>query len=64
VRGEGGTHLTFAPEGYREQTVDLKVLRSRYVQPFGTFSGRIVTGGVAYAIDGVPGVAEDHDALW
>jgi len=61
VRSEdGGVDLTFEPEGYRAQTVDLKLIRSRYVQPFGAFTGLL--GGVR--IEGLPGVAEDHAARW
>jgi len=40
--------------------VDLKLILSRYLQPFGTFSGRI--DGVA--IEAVPGITEDHTARW
>jgi Protein of unknown function (DUF2804) len=57
---DGQVDLTFQPEGYRAQTVDLKLILSRYLQPFGTFSGRIGT----VAIEGLPGVAEDHTARW
>ncbi len=57
---DGRVDLTFRAEGYRAQTVDLKVIFSRYLQPFGTFSGTV--NGIA--VDGVPGVAEDHAARW
>jgi hypothetical protein len=57
---DGALDLTFSPEGQRAQTVDLKVIVSRYVQPFGTFSGRI--DGVE--ISALPGVTEDHTARW
>ena len=57
---DGHVDLTFHPEGHRAQTVDLKLISSRYVQPFGTFSGSL--DGVA--VEGLPGVAEDHAALW
>ena len=52
--------LTFQPEGFRAQNVDLKLISSRYLQPFGTFSGRLE--GVN--LEGLPGVAEDHAARW
>ena len=58
--GEGRVDLTFHPEGFRAQTIDLKLIASRYLQPFGTFSGQI--DGVA--IEGLPGVTEDHAARW
>lgn len=57
---DGRVDLAFQPEGFRRQTVDLKLIRSRYLQPFGTFSGRI--DGVA--VDGLAGVTEDHEARW
>jgi hypothetical protein len=61
VRSEnGGVDLTFQPEGHRAQKVDLKLISSRYVQPFGTFSGSLQ----GIAVEGLPGVAEDHAALW
>ena len=61
IRSEDGrVDLTFTPEGYRAQTIDLKVISSRYLQPFGTFSGRI--NGLA--IEALPGVTEDHAARW
>ncbi len=61
IRSEGGAlDLTFTPEGHRAQTVDLKLISSRYLQPFGTFSGNI--DGVE--ISSLPGVTEDHAARW
>jgi hypothetical protein len=58
--GTGRVDLAFQPEGHRSQVVDLKLIRSRYLQPFGTFSGSL--DGIA--IDGIPGVTEDHQARW
>ncbi|HEY6909402.1 MAG TPA: DUF2804 domain-containing protein [Myxococcales bacterium] len=57
---DGRVDLSFQPEGYRAQAVDLKLILSRYLQPFGTFSG--VLDGVR--IDALPGVTEDHTARW
>jgi hypothetical protein len=57
---DGRVDLAFQPEGYRAQAVDLKLIRIRYLQPFGTFAGRL--DGVQ--IDGLPGVTEDHAARW
>jgi len=57
---DGEVDLSFQPEGYRAQDVDLKLIRSRYLQPFGTFSGRL--HGVA--VEGLAGVTEDHAARW
>ena len=61
IRSEDGSvDLVFHPEGYRAQTIDLKLIKSTYLQPFGAFSGHL--HGVK--IDALPGVAEDHFALW
>jgi hypothetical protein len=61
IRSEDGrVDLMFRPEGYRAQTVDLKLIASRYLQPFGTFSGKL--HGVD--LEGLAGVTEDHIARW
>ena len=61
IRSEDGrVDLVFQPEGYRAQTVDLKLILSRYIQPFGAFSGRL--HGVQ--LEALPGVTEDHTARW
>ena len=52
--------LQALPEGHRAQTVDLKLILSRYLQPFGTYSGTVFGLDVA----GVPGVTEEHVARW
>ena len=53
--------LTFASEAVRERRDDLVVLRSDYVQPFGTFTGTL-PGGLELR-EG-RGVMERHAALW
>jgi hypothetical protein len=58
--GDGGVDLSFAPEGHRAQDIDLKLISSRYVQPFGVWSGRLLDVQIA----DLPGVAEDHAARW
>ena len=57
---DGSVDLSFQPEGFRTQDIDLKLIRSRYLQPFGTFTGRVRSVDV----EGLPGVAEDHEARW
>jgi hypothetical protein len=57
---EGGELRCFA-EAVRERDDNLLVFRSRYRQPFGTFSGTL-PGGVELA-EGY-GVMEDHEAVW
>jgi hypothetical protein len=57
---EGG-ELRFAAEAERARTDNLLLVRSRYRQPFGTFSG-VLPGGVELA-EGW-GVMEHHVAVW
>jgi Domain of unknown function (DUF2804), C-terminal len=54
-------HLTFTPEAVRESNDNMLLVRSRYRQPFGTFSGAL-PGGIELA-EGY-GVMEDHDVWW
>ena len=57
--------LVFTPEGRRAQNIDLGIVASRYVQPFGTFRGHLTgVSGERIEIDGVPGVTEEHEARW
>jgi hypothetical protein len=57
--GDGG--LRFSAEATRAQDQNLLVVRSRYRQPFGTFSGAL-PGGIELASG--YGVMEHHDAWW
>ncbi|MEZ4410992.1 MAG: DUF2804 family protein [Polyangiales bacterium] len=52
--------LRFKPWGLRDGHEDLGLVQSRFVQPYGEFSGEV--DGVR--VDGVTGVVEDHEALW
>jgi hypothetical protein len=56
-----GARLGFAPESERRRSENLLVVRYRYRQPFGTFTGTL-PGGVdlAYGL----GVMEHHEAVW
>jgi hypothetical protein len=53
--------LAFAVEATREHSENLLLLRSRYRQPFGTFSGTLPGGS---EIESGYGVMEDHDVWW
>jgi Protein of unknown function (DUF2804) len=57
---EGG-ELAFTEWSAREENRNLLLFRSRYRQPFGTFSGEL-PGGLRLAE--AQGVMEDHDVLW
>lgn len=58
--GSGEVALDIQPLGERSAALDLKLIRSVFVQPYGEASG-VVMGE---RIEGVFGVVEDHDALW
>lgn len=57
----GVDQLAFAAEATRARSDNLWLLRSRYRQPFGTFSGRL-PGGIELAHG--YGVMEEHEAWW
>jgi Protein of unknown function (DUF2804) len=57
---EGGS-LAFTAWAAREENRNLLLFKSRYRQPFGTFSGEL-PGGLRLAE--AQGVMEDHDVLW
>lgn len=61
----GAVDLEFRPLGERAEDVNLGAVASRFRQPYGTYHGRLRDGeGRTCEVDGVPGVAEDHDARW
>ncbi len=57
----GGEVLRFAEEARREHDEDRRLFRSRYAQPFGTFSGEL-DGGVG--VHAAYGVMERHEVTW
>jgi len=61
VEFSDGGRLRFRSEAIRRRDDNLLLIRSRYEQPFGTFSGRL-PGGLELA-EGY-GVMERHDAVW
>jgi hypothetical protein len=64
IHGED-LELRFEPLGARRQHVNLGLVRSDFVQPFGRFSGWLqVPGGERLTVDRGFGVVEDHEALW
>jgi hypothetical protein len=60
-----GWGLRFTARGVRAAAENLLVVRSRYVQPIGTFSGTLPgPGGAPVPVEGLPGVTEEHAATW
>lgn len=63
---DGLLDLEFVPEGCRAADKNLLVAASRYVQPFGRFSGWVKAhaGAAPRRVDGLSGVTEDHFSRW
>jgi hypothetical protein len=63
LRGDG-LELTFEPGAVHAQSMNLGIIRSRFVQPVGTFRGTLRIAGRDVEVKGLPGVVEDQDVLW
>jgi hypothetical protein len=61
---DGSIHLQFVPLAVHDEALNLGVLRSKFVQPTGHYTGHITVEGERIAIDRMPGVIEDQDILW
>jgi hypothetical protein len=61
---DGTVRLRFDPVAAHNEYLDVKAVRSLFIQPLGHFSGEIDVAGRTYVIDRMPGVAEDNDLLW
>ena len=62
---EEGVDLTFTPSGLHTERHDLGIVRSRFLQLAGEFSGRIlVPGREPITLDRLAGVTEDQDTYW
>jgi hypothetical protein len=56
--------LLFTPLGARAENVNLGIVRSDFVQPFGTFAGTLTPGAATVRVDGLFGVVERHVSVW
>ena len=61
---DGTVRLRFEPLAPHNEHLDVKVLRSHFVQPVGIFSGEIDVAGRTFVLDRMPGVSEDQDIVW
>ena len=61
---DGSIDLAFAPVAVHREVKNLVVLRTRFVQVPGTFTGFVRTLGGLVEVAGLPGVVEDHWAVW
>jgi hypothetical protein len=59
-----GLDLAFKPGAMHQENTQLVLIRSRFVQPVGTFSGTVRVGERDVRVEGLPGVVEDQDVLW
>lgn len=59
-----GIDLAFAPGAAHAQATNLVLVKSRFIQPVGTFSGTMRIRGRDVLLAGLPGVVEDQDVLW
>jgi hypothetical protein len=59
-----GIDLEFRPGAIHAQKTQLVVVRSKFVQPVGTFWGTVRAGGRELLVQNLPGVVEDQDVLW
>ncbi|MBN8613359.1 MAG: DUF2804 family protein [Deltaproteobacteria bacterium] len=61
---EGECDLVFTPRAVHDESLDLQLVRSRFVQPIGAFRGTIRRGEETLRIAHALGVVEDQDVRW
>jgi hypothetical protein len=61
---DGTVRLRFEPVAAHNEFLDVKAVRSLFIQPVGHFSGEIDVDGRTHILDRVPGVVEDSEILW
>lgn len=63
---DGLLDLQFSPEGARQESKNLLVAASYYIQPIGTFRGtvRAHAGAAPVPVEQLLGVTEDHRSKW
>ena len=62
---DGSVGLEFTPEGRRSENTNIPgVVRSRFDQFYGRFTGTIQAGGETHELIDFWGLCEDHDSIW
>lgn len=61
---DGKVDLVFTPIGVHRESLDLRLVRTRFLQPVGEFTGTIRLGRRTLGIENLPGVVENQDTLW
>ncbi len=56
--------MRFVPAAVHEEVQDLKLVKSKFIQPVGRFSGSVTVDGRTFHVEGIPGVVEDQDMVW
>jgi hypothetical protein len=65
VTADGGVSLRFTPASVHREEKDLGVVRSRFLQPVGTFQGTVtIPGRGVLEVQDAVGVVEDQDVAW
>jgi hypothetical protein len=59
-----GLALSLSPGARHEEKDDLRLVRARFCQAVGTYSGKVRLSDRTLEVSGVVGVAEDQDVLW
>ncbi len=63
--GSDEVRLEFTPLGTREEHLNLGVVKSDFIQPYGTFRGTVrIPGGALHDVSGLFGVVEKHLSVW
>jgi len=60
----GSVDVTFAPAAVHAEHKDLLLVRSRFIQPAGAFSGTLTAGGRVVEVSDLAGVTEHQDVVW
>ncbi len=61
---DGAVKLEFRPLYVQKRVHDFKLVRSRFIQPIGVFSGTLQVSGRTLALRELSGVTEDNDSIW
>lgn len=61
---DGAVDLSFTPDAVHHESLNLGLLRSKFVQALGGFRGTIRLGSEVLELADLAGVVEDQDVLW
>ena len=60
---DGKINCHLSPRGARSENINALVMKSQFIQPFGTVDGTVVINGKEEKFTAL-GVVEDHHAIW